>query len=91
MRALALTGGFRRDWKKMARSGKCSAGDIKAITDLLLADLPLPEQRRDHALSGRWAKIGARECHVRPDILLVYAKSDNELRLLRLASHSELF
>jgi mRNA interferase YafQ len=41
-------------------------------------------------LSGDWA--GCRECHVRPDLLLIYRKPDADtLRLARLGSHSELF
>jgi mRNA interferase YafQ len=50
----------------------------------------LPESNRDHALSGDWA--GYRECHVKPDLLLIYRKVDQAtLRLARLGSHSELF
>ncbi|NHA63814.1 type II toxin-antitoxin system YafQ family toxin, partial [Helicobacter pylori] len=32
-----------------------------------------------------------RECHIKPDILLVYRVKDNVLTLVRLGSHSELF
>ncbi|WP_407260327.1 type II toxin-antitoxin system mRNA interferase toxin, RelE/StbE family [Klebsiella pneumoniae] len=33
-----------------------------------------------------------RECHIKPDLLLIYRKSDADtLRLARLGSHSELF
>ena len=56
----------------------------------LLADQALPENNRDHALSGDWA--GYRECHIKPDLLLIYRKPDADtLRLARLGSHSELF
>ncbi|ENY1010430.1 type II toxin-antitoxin system YafQ family toxin [Pseudomonas aeruginosa] len=48
------------------------------------------QQSRDHDLSGDWA--GYRECHIKPDLLLIYRKSDADtLRLARLGSHSELF
>ncbi len=60
------------------------------ILKLLLVDEPLPENNRDHALSGDWT--GYRECHVKPDLLLIYRKPDADtLRLARLGSHSELF
>jgi mRNA interferase YafQ len=50
----------------------------------------LPENNRDHALSGDWA--GYRECHLKPDLLLIYRKPDaRTLRIARLGSHSELF
>jgi len=45
---------------------------------------------RDHDLIGDWA--GYRECHIKPDLLLIYRKSDADtLRLARFGSHSELF
>ncbi len=63
---------------------------LPEILKLLLVDEPLPEKNRDHALSGDWA--GYRECHVKPDLLLIYRKPDADtLRLARLGSHSELF
>jgi mRNA interferase YafQ len=41
-------------------------------------------------LSGDWE--GYRECHVKPDLLMIYRKTENDLlRLARLGSHSELF
>jgi mRNA interferase YafQ len=44
----------------------------------------------DHPLSGDWA--GYRDCHLKPDLQLIYKKTDdNVLRLARLGSHSELF
>jgi mRNA interferase YafQ len=44
----------------------------------------------DHALSGD--RENHRECHIWPDLLLIYSKtSPDVLRLVRLGSHSELF
>lgn len=63
---------------------------LPEILKLLLVDQPLPDKNRDHALSGDWT--GYRECHVKPDLLLIYRKPDADtLRLARLGSHSELF
>ncbi len=57
---------------------------------LLLSGKSLPENNRDHALIGDW--MGYRECHIKPDLLLIYRKLDADtLRLARLGSHSELF
>jgi mRNA interferase YafQ len=56
----------------------------------LANDDPLEPRHRDHDLSGDWQ--GYRECHIKPDLLLIYRKTDMEtLRLARLGSHSELF
>ena len=61
-----------------------------AVLEMLVADTPLPPNNRDHSLSGEWADY--RECHIRPDLLLIYDTSDKSLlRLVRLGSHSDLF
>lgn len=59
-----------------------------ALVDMLAADTALP-RHVDHALSGDWADH--RDCHVRPDLILIYRKPDPEsLELVRLGSHNEL-
>jgi mRNA interferase YafQ len=56
----------------------------------LISNEDLPGKYRDHSLSGDWS--GYRECHVKPDLLLIYSKPDEDtLLLVRLGSHSELF
>lgn len=63
--------------------------DLRPVLMTLATDQPLDTRYRDHDLSGNWA--GYRECHVKPDLLLIYCKSDADtLRLARLGSHSEL-
>ena len=59
------------------------------VVNLLAADQPLPRRNVDHPLSGEWS--GFRDCHIRPDLVLIYEKPDaHKLRLVRLGSHSEL-
>ena len=63
---------------------------VSSVVAMLLVDQALPESNRDHTLSGDW--IGYRECHIKPDLLLIYRKPDADtLRLARLGSHGELF
>jgi len=63
---------------------------VFTIVSLLAEDQPLPDKNRDHALGGEWRDH--RECHVKPDLLLIYRKPNSEvLQLVRLGSHSELF
>ncbi|OSM06728.1 putative addiction module toxin, rele/stbe family [Magnetofaba australis IT-1] len=65
-------------------------GDLRAILGALANDQSLAAKFRDHDLGGNWA--GYRECHIKPDLLLIYQKpNDNTLKLARLGSHSELF
>lgn len=93
MRTIERASAFKRDYKRVKatpRHGKDVDSLVSAVVELLLVDQVLPESNRDHALGGDWA--GYRECHIKPDLLLIYRKPDaNTLRLARLGSHSELF
>lgn len=42
----------------------------------------------DHPLFGDW--VDHRDCHIKPDLVLIYRKPDDVLQLVRLGSHSEL-
>lgn len=60
------------------------------VLAFLTLNAPLPAKYQDHKLTGEWE--GFRECHLKPDLLLIYEKLDDEtLWLARLGSHSELF
>ena len=92
MRTIESTKVFRRDYKRVTATPRYReiASLLEWIGDRLAADIPLDVQYRDHPLLGIYA--GCRECHLKPDLLLVYAKPDSAtLQLLRLGSHSELF
>ena len=57
--------------------------------NLLAADAMLPRRYFDHRLSGEWSDH--RDCHIKPDLILIYRKPDDaNLELVRLGSHSEL-
>lgn len=49
----------------------------------------LPEKFKDHALTGNWQ--GFRDCHVKPDLLLIYKINDDVVEFHRLNTHAELF
>ena len=89
-RAVRRTSEFKRDYKKAKKQGKDISQLLKVI-EMLANDEPLPEKHQDHALIGNW--VGHRECHVTPNWLLVYKKTDDKvliLLLVRVASHSNL-
>jgi len=92
MRRIEHTKAFRRDWKRESAGihGRRLTALLEGVVTLLANDLPLPAANRDHQLSGEW--IDHRDCHLRPDLVLVYRKPDAAtLQLVRLGSHSELF
>lgn len=91
MREVRYTTRFRRDYRreKSGRHGKRIDALLMAIVNLLAADQPLPSHNVDHPLSGEWEDF--RDCHLRPDLILIYRKTDdNGLELVPLGSHSEL-
>ena len=91
MRKIERTGQFRRDYKREARGQHRTSLDADLVPTLvaLTADRPLEPRHHDHALSGDWKDH--RDCHVKPDLVLIYQKLDAAtLRLVRLGSHSEL-
>ena len=81
---------FVRDYKLALKRGK-SRAKIEHVIDLLCTRAPLPAALRDHALKGKWA--GLRDCHVEPDLVLVYCIDHGQLQLicLRLGTHADLF
>jgi mRNA interferase YafQ len=87
-RTLVYTSQFKRDYKKRSRERGVDAL-LTRVIDSLIVGQPLPVQFRDHPLKGGYS--GCRECHLKPDLLLIYVEKPDEIRLIRLGSHSELF
>jgi mRNA interferase YafQ len=91
MRAIERTTQFKRDYKRemKGRHWATLETDLTAVLRALVNDTPLAQKYRDHPLSGEWS--GFRDCHIKPDLVMIYEKPDADtLRLVRLASHSEL-
>ncbi len=92
MRTIQPTKPYRRDYRRIKSNPRYKNLDdfLTPALEMLAHDQPLPVRNRDHDLSGNWPDC--RECHIRPDLLLIYMKPDaDELRLVRLGSHSDLF
>jgi mRNA interferase YafQ len=92
MRTIEYASVFKRDYKRIKATPKHK--DIDTLLESILLNLAndqaLLESQRDHSLNGNWASY--RECHIKPDLLLIYRKPDDAtLQLARLGSHSELF
>ncbi len=91
MRRIEYTRAFRRDFKgeKKEQHRRDLDSLVSGVVSLLAEDQTLPEKNRDHRLSGNWDDH--RECHLKPDLLLICRKPDVKvLQLIRLGSHSEL-
>lgn len=90
MLTIKRTTQFKRDFKRMVRQGYDTAELIEVIRKLANNE-QLPEKYHDHELKGEWK--GFRECHIKPDWLLIYLLNGQELilTLTRTGSHSDLF
>ena len=91
MRTIRYTNRFKRDYKRKItrRHGKTLDDVLMEIVNLLVADMPLHYRIFDHPLSGEW--VDHRDCHIKPDLILIYRKTDpDHLDLVRIGSHSEL-
>jgi mRNA interferase YafQ len=81
---------FEKDYSRMSKRGF----DLSAIDEIMVELIKankLPAKNHDHKLSGNFA--GRRECHIKPDWLLIYKieTKANEIIFERTGSHSDLF
>ncbi|EKH9391087.1 type II toxin-antitoxin system YafQ family toxin [Campylobacter jejuni] len=79
---------FKKHYKKLNTKEQQEA---REIIERLANDEPLEPKYKDHALKGDF--VGFRECHIKPDLLLIYQKQDDKIILycFDIGSHSELF
>lgn len=87
---IEVTSRFKKEYKKAQKQG-LDTKLLKNIITMLADGQKLPDENRDHLLSGDWN--GYRECHIQPDWLLIY-KVHNDVLVLTLArtgTHSDLF
>jgi mRNA interferase YafQ len=88
MRRIERTNTFRRDFRREKRGQH--RRDLESVLTFAVSLLAEDKPLSDHPLTGEWDDH--RECHLKPDLLLIYRKPDAEvLQLVRLGSHSELF
>jgi mRNA interferase YafQ len=91
MRRIKFSHTFKRDFRRVKSQSPHRDIDslLKTTMDLLVTDMPLPASCVDHALKGKLK--GYRDCHIKPDVVLIYRKQGNDvLELVRLGSHSGL-
>lgn len=81
---------FIKDLKLALKRGY-DLNELSKVVNLLANRKTLPIKYKDLALSGDY--LNFRECHIKPDWLLIYHIDDEELELflLRTGTHSDLF
>ena len=92
MRQIEAKSEFKRNLKHLrhGRYRRIVEIDLWEVVKTLANDIPLDYRYHDHPLKGNWP--GSRECHIAPDLLLVYTlEGEDTLWLERLGTHSEIF
>jgi len=88
MHSIFRTASFKKQYKKLPITDKDL---LKDVIILLVQNIELEEKYKDHKLTGNFKDL--RECHVKPDLLLIYKIDNNilELALVQVGNHSSLF
>jgi mRNA interferase YafQ len=79
---------FKKDYKRIKKQNK-DLNQLKVVINKLVSGEKFEPKHKDHQLSGNWK--GHRDCHIKPDWILIYRIQDEDLFLERTGSHSELF
>ena len=90
MYEVKFTTAYKKSYKLMKKRG-LDVSLLDEVVDLLRQGKQLDEKYHDHGLTGDY--IGFRECHVKPDWLLIYL-IENDILTLTLVdpgTHSDLF
>ena len=82
---------FKVSMRKLLRSGYALREAVETVIETLASGKTLDRKYHDHALTGEFK--GYRECHIRPDLLLIYKIEKNVLILILadIGSHANLF
>lgn len=90
MLKLQITASYRKSYKRLKKRGYDMSLLNKAIT-ILQTEKRLPAEYLDHPLQGNYE--GYRECHIRPDWILIYTVYRDRLVLVLAdtGTHSDLF
>lgn len=83
---------FEKDYK-LIRKRKLNTDELWKVVRILQTEEKLPSKYRDHQLVDSKEYKDVRECHIKPDWLLIYRiyKDELELLLLRTGTHSDLY
>ena len=85
---LTRANNFKRSFKKRKLTDDEETNYIEVVYKLLNSE-ELEDKYKDHQLKGNLKDF--RECHIKPDLLLMYRIIDDDLELIDIGSHSYLF
>jgi mRNA interferase YafQ len=83
---------FKKDIQRDKKSGRFNEDDfieLKQVMTTLIDEIELDEKYLDHKLIGNFK--GFRECHLKPDWLLLYKVDTQNIKFARLGTHQQIF
>jgi mRNA interferase YafQ len=89
MKTIRFSRQYKKDAKKYRNQPK-KMEKVVAVLRMLQNEIPIPQEYNPHILTGNYK--GCMECHIENDFLLIWIDEiNNQIGVLRLGSHSELF
>lgn len=93
MYELAFAKSFKKSIKRLlrAKDNKIVEERLEVVVEIIRQRKILDPKYKDHALRGEFG--GYRECHIKPDVLLLYEIDEQRffITLVNIGSHSDLF
>jgi mRNA interferase YafQ len=80
---------YGKDFKRIVQSPKFNNSEYLTVLSLLIAGKKLPAKYANHPLSGTYNNFW--DCHITNDCVLIYRIIENDLYLVRIGTHSEVF
>ena len=80
---------FKKDFKKITKLPIPEIIEVGDVISTLQKGLTLNATYVDHALVGNW--YGFRDCHIKPDLVLIYRIHKAYLQLARIGTHNDVF
>jgi|TARA_B110000238_G_C15831325_1_gene312880 mRNA interferase YafQ len=80
---------FKKDFKKITKMPIPDIIEVGNVISTLQKGLILDGKYVDHPLSGNWNNF--RDCHIKPDLVLIYRIHETTLQLARIGSHNDVF
>jgi mRNA interferase YafQ len=89
MLLLEYSNQFKKDFKKITKMPIPDIIEVGNVISTLQKGLVLETKYVDHPLTGNWNQF--RDCHIKPDLVLIYRLHENTLQLARIGSHNDVF
>ena len=89
MLILEYSSQFKKDFKRITKLAIPEIIEVGNVISTLQKGVILDAKYVDHAIVGNWR--GFRDCHIKPDLVLIYRIHETSLQLARIGTHNDVF